>query len=115
MMSALTVLMFALVTTVTVFPAKKLLFQRESRSGNYGVSSWALSFQMIEIPREAIFMALYTVIVVMLTGAMGPVWLFLLIHLLADFAGGSLGIFCGAIVKDLKEAALILPGILVLK
>ena len=115
MNSCLTVLLFALVTTVTIFPAKKLLFQRENQSGNYGVSSWALSFQIIEIPREAIFMALYTVIVIMFTNMSGPLWMYILINLLADFAGGSLGVLCGAMAKDLKEAALTVPGILVLK
>merc|ERR1712130_25736 len=75
--SSLVVLLYALVSTVSVFPAQKLLFQRESRSGNYGVSSWALSFQIIEVPREAIFVALYSLIAVSLSRMDGPLWQYL--------------------------------------
>ena len=109
--AALMVLLYALVSTVSVFPAQKLLFQRESRSGNYGVSSWALSFQIIEIPRESIFMFLFTIIATNLARVYGAHWQFFLVFMMADFAGGSLGIFCGALAKGPEEAALMLPSL----
>jgi len=92
-----------MVTTITMFPAKKLLFEREYRGGNYAVSSWALSFMAIEIPREMAYMALYTFVLVSVTGKG-----FFLGYWLTDFAGASLGILCGAIGNDIVEAVFVM-------
>ena len=110
-LTAFMVLLYSLISTVIVLPAQKLLFRRETRSGNYGVSSWALSCQIIEFPREAILMALYTKITVSMSGAGGALWNYFLVFLMTDFVGGSLSLCCGVMVKDLMEAVLVVPGL----
>ena len=103
-------MLLSLVTTINVFPAKKLLFQRESRSETYAVSSWALSTQIIEFLREAMFMALYAVILMTSISVGGPLWQCILVFIGANFAFGSIGIFLGAMARNLKEATLLIPG-----
>ena len=110
-MTPFIVLLYASVSTVSVFPAQKLLFQRENRAGTYGVSSWALAVQIIEIPREAFLMALYTIITICLSNAGGSLWQFFIVFMMINFTGGSIGILCGAIAKNVKEAALVLQGL----
>ena len=107
----LTAMLFGLVTTVGVFPIKKLLWQREHNAGSYDTSAWAVSVMSLELPREAAHMLLFTVIVYFMCGLDSDFVTLTLLIFLCDMAGASCGILCGTLSRNETESALSVPGV----
>ena len=102
--------LFGLVSMVSVFSSKKLLFQREFWSGTYGILPWALSFMIVEVPQEMVHMITYAGIVLLMTKMDAVFYELWITCFLAVFSGGSFGVFLGAITRNPTEASLTIPG-----
>ena len=109
-LSAMALMIFGVTSTVTVFPSKKLLFQHENRSGNYGVSSWALSYQIVAIPREIVLSIIFAAISWTLAKPQGEFWYFVCVYQMTLFTGASLGMLCGSLAPTPILAALSMTG-----
>ena len=106
-------LIFGIVSLLTAFPQQKLLFIREHNSRAYNASVWALCLMLIEIPKEMVYMLLFTLIAYSLIGLDGDFGKYVFIFFLSSFAGGSFGILFGSISKTAIEAAQLVPAALI--
>eukprot|EP01083_Nonionella_stella_P065282 170916_1 len=106
-------LLYAIVSLLTAFPSQKLLFEREYSSKTYNIVPWALSFMMIEIPREIVHMLLFTLIIYYMVGVDGDIFKYWLTFILTSLTGGSVGIIFGTVCKSTVEAAQAVPAALV--
>lgn len=112
---------FISMTPVTlVFPLERTVFLKEESAKLYGVTSYFLSRNTVEIPYALIFPVLQSLIFywfVGLSSTAGQFFTFYLVILLMNFSGMSLGLLVGSIVKDAKSVAvatiaLVLPFML---
>jgi len=107
-------IMFGMVSLLTAYPAQKQLFQRENTSDSYSTLAWALSFMIIEIPRELlVHMLLFTLIIYWLIGLDGDFVAFWMNFFLCSVTGGSFGILFGTMARSTAEAAQMMPAALV--
>jgi len=102
-------LLFGMVSLLTVFPKQKLLFQREYSSKAYSVTTWAVCHILLELPRQAIFIILFSVIAIPMTGMDGDLMAYFFTLFLSTIAGGSFGYFFGTITKTTVEAVQTVP------
>ena len=107
--------MFALGPMTLVFPTERLIFLKEENSRLYGVFSYFLSRNAIEIPYLIVMPLIFNLVFYWIVGlASTPEQFFLnyLINFLINLCGNSLGLLLGSIAQDPKSVAAMVPLIL---
>eukprot|EP01083_Nonionella_stella_P037505 102255_1 len=106
-------ILFGMVSLLVVFPKQKVLFQREYNSNTYSMFIFALSFILIEIPREIIHMLIFNVITYFLINLDGDFYDYWINLFLCSFSGGSFGMLFGVICATPAESAQMVPAALI--
>lgn len=102
----------AVMGTLTVFGAEKIVFQREYGSSMYGLSSYFVSRTLVELPSHIILPLVSSSIIYWMVGyqaVASKFWWFVVIMILTDNCGAGLGLFVSCIFNDLGVALTVMP------
>ncbi|RWS03913.1 ATP-binding cassette sub-family G member 1-like isoform X2, partial [Dinothrombium tinctorium] len=103
----------SMMPTVMMFPLEMSVFLRERTNGWYTSLSFYIAKTIADIPFQALYTTIYTLITYYITGQINSSWrffTFLLITLLCSFIGQSIGLLVGAMcAKNMNSAIFIAP------
>ena len=107
---------FIALTPVTlIFPQERTVVLKEESAKLYGVTSYFMSRNTVEVPYALIFPMLQSLILYWFVGLSSTpqqFFIFFLIILLINFNGMSLGLLLGSVVHDMKSVSSITPALL---
>jgi len=103
--------MLAMGPIAIVFPQERDVFLKEQSAKLYGVGSYFISRNLIELPYSLIFPVIQSPIYYWMVGlnpTVGQFFTFFLILYLISFIGGSLGLLFGSLCDDAKRVGTLL-------
>ena len=111
----LDVLFQGLVPLALVFPTERAVFLKEENSKMYGVVSYFISRNIVDIPFLLILPAIYSLVTYWMVGLSSTPSQFFIMYLilfLMMFVGSSMGLLIGSFIQDEKGVSEIVPILL---
>lgn len=112
---SLDILFQSMMPLALVFPQERSVFLKEENSKMYGVISYFISRNIVDIPFSIILPAIYSLVTYWMVGLSSTAEQFFtmyLILMLMSFVGSSMGLLAGSFLQDEKAITEILPIIL---
>lgn len=112
---SINLMMMSLVPVELIFPTERPVFLKEEGAKLYGVTSYFLSRNIIEIPYSIIFPLLQALIMYWFVGQSSTAEQFFTFYLICyfiGFAGSSLGLLLGSIISDAKAVSTLTPALI---
>jgi ATP-binding cassette, subfamily G (WHITE), eye pigment precursor transporter len=108
----LDILFQAMVPIALVFPSERAVFLKEENSKMYGVFSYFMSRNIVDIPFLVILPAIYSLVTYWMVGLNSTPAQFFTMYLilfLMTFVGSSIGLLAGSFLQDEKGISEIIP------